>query len=177
MNGPGALLSILARHPAGRRDALVPLLGEVQAGRGWLTAEDVERIAEHVGVPGEVAWSAVRSAGGLRLEPPGRRPIRVCVGTACQVHGANATLAALVSALGVAAGRTTADGAFSLDAVACFGACGFAPVAEVCGSLRFGLGAASVPELLAELRPARAGEPDRGPREARGAAPGAGGGP
>jgi NADH:ubiquinone oxidoreductase subunit E len=157
MSRPIALESILARHPAGRRDALVPLLCEVQTERGWLAPEDIERIANHVGVPGDVAWSAVRLAGTFRFEPPGRWPIRVCVGTSCQVRGANATLAALEGALGVPAGRTTADGACSLDAVACFGACSFAPVVEVRGELRFGLDASAVPRLLEELHAVRFG--------------------
>ena len=156
MPGPAALETILSRHPAGRRDALVPLLCEVQGERGWLAPEDVERIADHVGVPGEVAWNAIRVSGTFRFEPPGRWPIRVCVGTSCQVQGANATLAALEAALGVPAGRTTADGALSLDAVACFGACSFAPVVEVGGAIRSGVGAAEVPRLLGELRGAGA---------------------
>lgn len=161
MPGPAALETILSRHPAGRRDALVPLLCEVQGERGWLAPEDVERIADHVGVPGEVAWNAIRVSGTFRIEPPGRWPIRVCVGTSCQVKGANATLAALETALGVSAGRTTADGAFSLDAVACFGACSFAPVVEVLGQVRFGLGATEAPRLLEELRATRAGADGR----------------
>ena len=152
MPGPAALETILSRHPAGRRDALVPLLCEVQGERGWLAPEDVERIADHVGVPSEAAWNAIRVSGTFRFEPPGRWPIRVCVGTSCQVQGANATLAALEAALGVPAGRTTADGALSLDAVACFGACSFAPVIEVGGQVRCGLHAAEVPRLLEELR-------------------------
>jgi len=156
MSGPVALESILARHPAGRRDALVPLLCDVQAERGWLVPEDVERIADHVGVAGDVAWNAIRVSGTFRFDPPGRCPVRVCVGTSCQVRGANATVDALESALGVLAGRTTKDGTFSLDAVACFGACSFAPVVEVAGALRFGLDAAAVPPLVEELRAVRA---------------------
>ncbi len=152
MPGPAALDTILARHPAGRRDGLVPLLLELQAARGWLVAEEVERIADHVGVPGEVAWNAVRASGNFRLEPPGRWPIRICVGTSCQVRGASATLAALESALGVSTGRTTADGVFSLDAVPCFGACGFAPVLEVAGRFRPECRAPEVPRLIDELR-------------------------
>lgn len=158
------LETILSRHPAGRRDALVPLLREVQSERGWLAPEDVERIADHLGVPAEVAWNAIRVSGTFRFEPPGRLPIRVCVGTSCQVRGGHATMAALEAALGAPAGRTTADGDFSLDAVACFGACSFAPVVEVLGHLRHGLGAAEVPKLLEELRASRAGA--GGPRRA-----------
>jgi NADH:ubiquinone oxidoreductase subunit E len=149
---PVALESILSRHPAGRRDALIPLLSEVQAGRGWLTPEDVMRIADHVGVPDETAWHAIRISGTFRLEPPGRWPIRVCVGTSCQVRGAQATLTALQSTLGLPLGGTSADGSFSLHAAACFGACSFAPVVEVAGSLRLGLDAAAVPGLIRELR-------------------------
>lgn len=156
MTAPVALESILSRHPAGRRDALIPLLNEVQAGRGWLTPEDVARVADHVGVPDETAWQAIRISGTFRLEPPGRWPIRVCIGTSCQVRGAQATLAALQSTLGVPLGRTSADGSFSLDAAACFGACSFAPVVEVGGALRFGLDAAAVPGLVQELRGGRA---------------------
>jgi len=163
MPGPAALDTILARHPAGRRDALVPLLREIQAERGSLAPEEIEQIADHVGVPGEVAWNAIRASGTFRVEPPGRWPVRVCVGTSCQVRGAAATLAALESALGVPAGRTTADGAISLDAVPCFGACGYAPVIEVAGRIRPEFQAPEVPRLIDDLR-GPGGDPPRAGR-------------
>jgi NADH-quinone oxidoreductase subunit E/NADP-reducing hydrogenase subunit HndA len=62
------------------------------------------------------------------LEPRGEYVIRVCLGTACHVHGAQRALEQLERDLGVEDGETTADGQFSLEGVRCLGACALAPV-------------------------------------------------
>ena len=55
----------------------------------------------------------------------------MCLGTACYVKGGAKILERLKRELGVAEGRTTEDGLFTLDTARCFGACGLAPVMTV----------------------------------------------
>ena len=62
------------------------------------------------------------------MEPKGKYPISVCLGTACYVRGADKVLEAFKNELGIDVGQTTSDGKFSLDALRCVGACGLAPV-------------------------------------------------
>jgi NADH:ubiquinone oxidoreductase subunit E len=67
----------------------------------------------------------------FRFEPKGKYHIQVCRGTACHVSGSSELLDELQNVLKIEAGQTTKDGLFSLEVVACIGACGLAPVIAV----------------------------------------------
>jgi len=67
----------------------------------------------------------------FHLQPRGRNVIKVCTGTACHVRGGGEVLRALQEELGIQAGQTTEDLEFTLETVACIGACGLAPVIMV----------------------------------------------
>ena len=63
------------------------------------------------------------------LEPKGKHVIRVCDGTACHVKQSTAILDAVTKPLGLGGKRkTTPDMMFTVETVACLGACGLAPV-------------------------------------------------
>ena len=51
----------------------------------------------------------------------------VCRGTACHVRGAPRILQEIEKQLGIKEGETTADLEYSLETVACIGACGLSP--------------------------------------------------
>ena len=61
------------------------------------------------------------------LTPRGRNTIRLCRGTACHVRGAARILDAVERELGIPEGGTTPDLEYSLETVACIGACALAP--------------------------------------------------
>jgi len=63
-----------------------------------------------------------------------------------------AVLAALRLALKIVPGRPTRAGRFSLEVVACIGACGLAPVISVAGEFHAGVAAAQVPKILRAYR-------------------------
>jgi NADH-quinone oxidoreductase subunit E/NADP-reducing hydrogenase subunit HndA len=65
------------------------------------------------------------------MEPKGKYPISVCLGTACYVRGAERLLDEFRRILGIEVGETTPDGMFSLDCLRCVGACGLAPVVVI----------------------------------------------
>ncbi len=65
------------------------------------------------------------------LEPRGETIVQVCMGTACHVKGAANILDSFERVLGIPTGGTTADGKYSLEAVACLGACSIAPVVRI----------------------------------------------
>ena len=67
----------------------------------------------------------------FRLRPQGKFIIRVCLGTACYVKGADRLAQKLKEELGIDFGETTKDGVFSLEASRCLGTCGLAPVMMV----------------------------------------------
>jgi NADH:ubiquinone oxidoreductase subunit E len=88
----------------------------------------------------------------FHLDPRGKHIVRTCQGTACHVRGAGKILDALKEALGVAPGKTTDDLQFTLETVACIGACGLAPVMMIDHDTHGRLTPGSVPEILAKYR-------------------------
>ncbi len=120
--------AILARYPSAKREHLIPLLQEVQEEFGYLSREAVVRIGEHLGLPTSKLYGVATFYNQFRFQPKGRFHIMVCRGTACHVKGSAAVLDAIKSVLRIESGQTTRDGMFSLEVVACIGACGLAPV-------------------------------------------------
>ncbi len=91
----------------------------------------MEGIAEFLEIPRVVIYSVVTFYNQFRLNPPGKRSIRVCMGTACHVGGGNIILDAWRRRLGIDRRQTTPDREFDLDTVACVGCCAMAPVVVI----------------------------------------------
>ena len=64
----------------------------------------------------------------FNLKPRGRHIISICLGTACHVRGGPAVAEAFEKELGISAGETTEDKEFTLETVACLGACALGPI-------------------------------------------------
>jgi NADH-quinone oxidoreductase subunit E len=111
----------------GERSDLIAILQEVQSRVGYLPEEAMQRVAKHVGVPESEVYGVATFYSQFRLKPGGKRTIRVCQGTACHVQGGAVILKAIEDELGVGPGGTTSDGNFTLETVACLGACALAP--------------------------------------------------
>lgn len=124
---------ILSRHVDAGRDKLIPILQEVQEALGFLARESVELIGSHLDLPASKIFGVATFYNQFRFEPMGKFHIQICRGTACHVKGSLPILNALVKELDVQPGKTTKDGLFSLEVVACIGACGLAPVIAVNG--------------------------------------------
>lgn len=121
---------ILARY-AGRQGTLIPILQDVQNLYNYLPKDVLEYVAEKTGTPISEIYGVVTFYSLFHLNPRGRNIIRVCQGTACHVRGGKTILQALEKELGIKAGHTTSDLRFTLETVACIGACGLAPVMQV----------------------------------------------
>ncbi len=147
-----AVETILSQHPRAGRDALIPILQEVQEAEGYLSRESVVRIGQHLSLPASKIYGVATFYNQFRFQPNGTYHIQVCRGTACHVKGSAAVLDALESELEIEAGSTTRDGLFSLEVVACIGACGLAPVISVNGEFYAGVTPESVRKVLANCR-------------------------
>jgi NADH-quinone oxidoreductase subunit E len=147
-----SLDNILARHSGKGRDALIPLLQEVQAETGYLSREAMEGIARHLNLSAVKVYGVASFYNQFRFRAPGRFVIQVCRGTACHVKGSFPLLQALQRELKIEPGQTTKDGIFSLEVVACIGACGLAPVICVNGEFHAGMTTEKLPKVLAKYR-------------------------
>lgn len=139
---------IVLKYPAGRRDALIPLLQEVQDTHGYLSREAVVRIGQHLRLPASKVYGVATFYNQFRFQPLGRFHVQVCRGTACHVKGSRQTLSAIERTLNIKPGQTTRDGQFSLEVVACLGACGLAPVMAVNGEFYAGATSDRVGRIL-----------------------------
>ncbi|SDF20293.1 NADH-quinone oxidoreductase subunit NuoE [Sporolituus thermophilus] len=140
---------ILAKYQ-GVKGALIPVLQEAQNAYGYLSKEVIEYISKKLDIPVSQIYGVVTFYAQFHLNPRGRNIIRVCQGTACHVRGAKAILKALEENLKITAGGTTADLKFTLETVACIGACGLAPVMMINDDTHGRLTPEVIPDILAK---------------------------
>jgi NADH-quinone oxidoreductase subunit E len=76
-------------------------------------------------------WGVVTFFNQFRLTPLGKNHVKVCMGTACHLAGGRLVLEALERELNIKVGKTSEDGHFSLERVACIGCCMLAPVTVI----------------------------------------------
>ncbi|MDR0329057.1 MAG: NADH-quinone oxidoreductase subunit NuoE [Planctomycetaceae bacterium] len=149
---------ILAGYPNAQRDSLIPILQDVQEKQGFLSRESVESVGKALDIPASKIYGVATFYNQFRFTPQGRFHIQVCRGTACHVKGSLAVLDALKRDLKVEAGETTRDGMFSLEVVACIGACGLAPVINIDGNFHANLTTQMIPGILNQYRKQAAGK-------------------
>ena len=113
------------------KGALIPVLHEVQKIFGYLPEQALQIVSEELNIPMSEIYGVSTFYSQFTLEPKGEHIIKVCLGTACYVKGAQDILDRLSSVLEVEVGKTTSDGKFTLEAARCLGACGLAPVIMV----------------------------------------------
>ncbi len=143
---------ILKLYPEAGRDKLIPILQDVQGVEGFLSKESVRHIGRHLNLPTSKIYGVATFYNQFRFEPIGKFHVQVCRGTACHVKGSLQILEALTKELEVQPGRTTKDGLFSLEIVACIGACGLAPVISVNGEFHARLESDQIPEIIESYR-------------------------
>jgi NADH-quinone oxidoreductase subunit E len=151
--------AILQQYPNAKRDSLIPILQEVQDRLGYLSREAVSRISTHLRLPAAKIYGVATFYNQFRFQPQGRFHIQVCRGTACHVKGSASILDAIKRELKIEPGQTARDGMFSLEVVACIGACGLAPVICVNGEFHASMTTKKVSKIL-DLYRRKAAEDD-----------------
>jgi len=134
------------------REALIPLLQEAQERDGYLSREAITEIAERLDIPPAKVYGVASFYNQFTFTRPGKYVIRVCRGTACHVKGSERILNALKGELKIEPGQTTRDGLFTLEVVACLGACGLAPGVIVNAEFHGRLTPGDIPGLIESYR-------------------------
>jgi len=114
-----------------RHVILIPALQAVQEKFGYLPEAAMEEIGRVAGMSPNVVYGVASFYAQFRTTPVGKKHVAVCQGTACHVRGAARILEAIERALDIKAGETTTDMGYSLETVACIGACALAPTLRV----------------------------------------------
>ena len=131
-----AVVDQILAHYEHRPSALIAVMQDVQAQYRYLPAEAIEQIAEGLGISVAKAYSVATFYENFSLEAKGKHIIRICDGTACHVRKSQPIFDALHDYLGLTGKRKTSeDGMFTLETVACLGACGLAPAMTIDGEV------------------------------------------
>ena len=123
--------NILKSYPSKDKSILIAVLQDIQGIYGYLPEAALQDVADFVGLPLSRVYGVATFYNQFRLTPLGENVIRVCRGTACHVSNSANILFNLETALNIKAGQTTRDKKFTLETVACIGACSIAPVITV----------------------------------------------
>ncbi len=147
-----AIQDVAAQYPQ-RRSAVLPALRLAQeAHGGWLPGEAFRAVADALDLTPAYCKSVASFYDMFQLAPVGTHMIEVCTNISCALVGAQATLEAFESELGIRAGETTPDGAFTLRTIECLGGCGWGTVVSCDHRYKQHVKPADVPALIEELR-------------------------
>ena len=141
------------------RDAVIPILSEINRELGYIPAAALPEIRRHIQAQQKqegvfVADSHLYSAASFyqmfSLEPLGRHVIRFCESAPCHVEGGHEVFDTLQRELGLQPGETSADRKWSLQTTSCIGVCSVGPVFLVDDDLYGNVTPERVPEILAK---------------------------
>jgi len=144
--------TILLSHPGAGRDHLIPILQEVQANEGFLSRESIAKVGAELHLPASKIFGVATFYNMFRFVPKGKYHVMVCRGTACHVKGSKRVLDMVTKTLKLQPGETSRDGLFSLEVVACMGACGLAPVVNINGQFHAKVTPMKLQRILDECR-------------------------
>ncbi len=132
---------------------LIAIMQDIQSEYKYLSPAVLERIAEKLGVGVAKVYSVATFYENFSLEAKGKYIIKVCDGTACHVRKSQPIFNAIKEYLELEdKQKTSADGLFTLETVACLGACGLAPVVTVNDQVHSKMSPELAIDLLERLR-------------------------
>jgi NADH-quinone oxidoreductase subunit E len=142
---------VAAQYPV-RRSAVMPALRLAQEKYGWLPPDAFREVADALDLTPAYCQAIASFYDMFHLEPVGRHMIEVCTNVSCALLGAQQVLEEFESELGIHAGETSDDGAFTLRTVECAGGCGWGTVVAVDHRYREPVRPEDVSGIVEELR-------------------------
>lgn len=131
---------------------VISILQELQTVFGHIPREAVYWFSDELNIPASNFFGVATFYSQFHLKPRGRHLITTCCGTACHVKGSEPIVHRLREDLHLPAGKeTTKDMRFTLERVACMGACSMAPVIRINKRVYGNMTPDSAVELLEEF--------------------------
>lgn len=121
---------VIPRYPD-KRSALLPLLHLIQEEQRWISPKAMEWVAQKLDLKPIEVYQVATFYPMFKLQPLGRKHIKVCRTLPCALRGAYKTCEKLAEALKCELGHTSEDGEYSLEFVECIADCCGAPVVQV----------------------------------------------
>lgn len=144
--------SILDKHEHNPRK-LIAILQDMQGEYNYLPEDVMTFVSTALGLSPSTVYGVATFYSHFTLKPKGKHVIKLCDGTACHVKKSKVILKALEENLGLnEKNNTTDDMLFTLETVACLGACGLAPVVVIDDEVHGLMTAESTLELLEKIK-------------------------
>ena len=143
---------IIQKYSGQKRDSLIPLLQDIQEEAGYISEDSIVLVGKLLGLPASKIYGVATFYNQFRFIAPGKYHVQVCRGTACHVLGSLTVLQEIEKKLKIKSGQTTSDRLFSIEVVACIGACGLAPVISINGEFYARVRAQSISEIIDSYR-------------------------
>lgn len=154
----GYIDSVLEKHGY-QKSMIIAIMQDVQKQYRYLPREVIAYIGEKMHMTPAKLYGVATFYKNFSLDPKGKYVIRVCDGTACHVRKSADIQQAFLESTGMTADDSmSADGLFSIERVACLGACGLAPVCTVNDIVHPQMTPKKVRSLIAELKEAEKDE-------------------
>ncbi len=145
---------ILAEYENAGQSSIIPILQKIQESEGYLSETSLVQVSTLLNMPINKIYGVSTFYNQFRFVKPGFYQISVCRGTACHVKNSMDVLNTLCRELDIKPGETSDDGLFSLEVVACIGACGLAPVICISGDYHAGVDPRQIRKILSQYRKA-----------------------
>jgi len=137
------------------RGPLVTVLQDINIELGYIPPESLKHVSRKLQVPLADVYHVATFYTAFSLTPRGEHTVKVCMGTACHVKGAQRVLEMLENRLEIQSGGTTEDLEFTLETVNCLGACALAPVVTVDSTYHGKMTPGKIDKLLKSCRQER----------------------
>jgi NADH:ubiquinone oxidoreductase subunit E len=131
---------------------LIQILQDIQTEFHYLPEPVIAFIAKELNISEHNVYGVATFYSQFKFIEPGKHQIRVCMGTACHVLGAQSLQDKISRELKIQPGETTDDGEFSIESVYCLGCCALAPVMVIDDDVYGNMTAAKVNKILRKFR-------------------------
>lgn len=115
----------------GAQTDLIPILVRIQEKAGYISEQAVQQVSGFLKMSENQIYGVASFYPKFRFTQPGKKSIKVCMGTACHVRGGLFLSEAVGWKLGISIGQTTEDRRFDFQRAGCLGCCTLAPVVKI----------------------------------------------
>lgn len=120
-------IEALAEKYGRTREALLPILQEIQMKHGYISEFAQQEVANFLDIHPVEVYGVVTFYAFLSRKPEGRFIVKLCQTIACDLAGKEAIARAIERELNIKFGETTPDTKFTLQYINCMGMCDQGP--------------------------------------------------
>jgi NADH-quinone oxidoreductase subunit F len=116
----------------GEQSSVIPVLQAIQEKYNYLPEEALRRVCEISGITPAMITGVASFYSQFRFKPAGEHMVKVCVGTACHVKGAEQVYDSIKRELKIEQDQDTSENRkYTVEKVNCLGCCTLAPVVQI----------------------------------------------